>query len=1123
MIGMELLDGICDPSRASELLGLSTDRKEARDEEEIYFEDDDTLFSASLSQTYTGTYTNTNDGTGTYTGTYTYDGTGTSTTETYRTNGLTRGSSGPLMNLSQSAFQKTTPLFDAIDQRYWSTVMHFLSTGQWDKGGRSRLPAVPLKEEARQWSVTLDKSGKVTSRRLPIHAALLNRAPLNVVDKLIELYPNGASCADSQGNLPLHLAFQKEASSDVITYLLDAYPEAVLVKNNAKRARAKKGFLPMECTSSRSKEAKAMIKLCQDRARDLSYNNIATGFDLASSASPRDGNTSVSDVASSAAPKGSKIMRNLSFKPSSERSTTPKDNDAQEDDLMEIQRELDDLRRVGSGGGVNASASSGDPDNQIITKEDSLDLDSWMRSLGNFHGGFLAGALSSKPDDEEGEGGIHLPAIVEAASSASEHVDQASSVFRATKPVKSPSSLGRWINGMPSLSQEDADDRTKESFEVNLTTQSVGTASQSSKKSKPKKRFSFSNPFRKSNGNQKQKEGMEQIDTVTVQSGSSKANLSVSRFSLSAVKDGTSTKPTEATSTGGTTIGSKASSRSWAFASDRSSAASKMSRSARSKSSTSTKGIFSKGPKSWLKRNAGSGQAKKQAQTTQDQSEANISTESLVFAQEEAKALDAGPQGGVLSPWNTEKNSLTRSMTNMMLSNATAANANQVQQQQDHHQDEFESQEFSEPMASAPQEAATGIPRSNRSLGGSFLKMAENSFLENSLLMSSQLAGTLKPEEITPETGRTQNSVDESDTESSSSRSRSSGMSDNDSTTSREESITSSEGRDTAKGQDDPLQETRSSKCTKRGGPAFLPDDKRTAPEASTSTPEGNFVRRFGKRGKRRKKQRRARNASASQISSSSDENKKKSKFGLFRRRKSSENLNTPSDAENAQASKNNDHAAIFTKQLQQKAADAQRRANLARKAISPLSAEGTSVARYNRQGSISSRSRHSDGTEGKKPLPIRADWRAEYEDYFSATQSGTPAEKKSVSGSASSSQAPQKQDAEKELKRQEPGHPKEWHKESKLEQSSLDRKRLSTKGHCAEDILQDLESVSQYDRPFILDSAAASPQQRTQYTMDPAKDIAKDSRDKDAGPVVSESTVETNGNGNVYLVRVQF
>ena len=67
-------------------------------------------------------------------------------------------------------------------------------------------------------------------RLLPIHAAFLGDAPVEVFEALLEAYPAGARGQDDHGMLPIHLGIKKHIGPDVINRLLAAYPECIDVQ-----------------------------------------------------------------------------------------------------------------------------------------------------------------------------------------------------------------------------------------------------------------------------------------------------------------------------------------------------------------------------------------------------------------------------------------------------------------------------------------------------------------------------------------------------------------------------------------------------------------------------------------------------------------------------------------------------------------------------------------------------------------------------------------------------------------------------------------------------------------------------------------------------------------------------
>jgi len=119
----------------------------------------------------------------------------------------------------------------------------------WD-GAMSRLGGYPI--EARTWVVRKEpESDKVRWRLLPIHATCIFRAPLALIEALIEANRDGPQMKDDQGMLPVHLACRNGASKGVVLTLLNAFPESCKV-------RERKGRTPLdlvEASSSQNVEA----------------------------------------------------------------------------------------------------------------------------------------------------------------------------------------------------------------------------------------------------------------------------------------------------------------------------------------------------------------------------------------------------------------------------------------------------------------------------------------------------------------------------------------------------------------------------------------------------------------------------------------------------------------------------------------------------------------------------------------------------------------------------------------------------------------------------------------------------------------------------------------------------
>jgi len=106
----------------------------------------------------------------------------------------------------------------------------------WD-GALSRLEDAPI--EAKTWVSRREyNTDKVRWRLLPLHAVCIFRAPLALIEALIEVYRDGPRMKDDQGMLPVHLACRNGASKGVVLTLLNAYPASVLVRDRKGRSPA---------------------------------------------------------------------------------------------------------------------------------------------------------------------------------------------------------------------------------------------------------------------------------------------------------------------------------------------------------------------------------------------------------------------------------------------------------------------------------------------------------------------------------------------------------------------------------------------------------------------------------------------------------------------------------------------------------------------------------------------------------------------------------------------------------------------------------------------------------------------------------------------------------------------
>mmetsp|Transcript_25363 Transcript_25363/g.53060 ORF Transcript_25363/g.53060 Transcript_25363/m.53060 type:complete len:955 (-) Transcript_25363:200-3064(-) len=116
-----------------------------------------------------------------------------------------------------------TELYVAVQKKDWETAAE-------------RAGSHP--HEAATWVSRKEADGKLRWRLLPLHAAIIFKAPEKTVSALLVAFSQGAACKDDQGMLPLHLAFRNGCEEEVVNLLLMSYPQSVEVQD-------RKGRIPM--------------------------------------------------------------------------------------------------------------------------------------------------------------------------------------------------------------------------------------------------------------------------------------------------------------------------------------------------------------------------------------------------------------------------------------------------------------------------------------------------------------------------------------------------------------------------------------------------------------------------------------------------------------------------------------------------------------------------------------------------------------------------------------------------------------------------------------------------------------------------------------------------------------
>mmetsp|Transcript_10362 Transcript_10362/g.29141 ORF Transcript_10362/g.29141 Transcript_10362/m.29141 type:complete len:573 (-) Transcript_10362:310-2028(-) len=148
---------------------------------------------------------------------------------------------------------KPTDLYSLVEKRQWDHALNLLYN----------LAHYAALTQASTWVVRKEpETGKLRWRLLPLHAAIIFRGPLPVIEALVRAYPGAGRCRDDQGMTPAHLAFRNDAPDEILDEVLNAYPAAIAIKD-------RKGREPLTCAMGSNCTKKTRAKLL------ASYSSIA--------------------------------------------------------------------------------------------------------------------------------------------------------------------------------------------------------------------------------------------------------------------------------------------------------------------------------------------------------------------------------------------------------------------------------------------------------------------------------------------------------------------------------------------------------------------------------------------------------------------------------------------------------------------------------------------------------------------------------------------------------------------------------------------------------------------------------------------------------------------------------
>ncbi len=155
-----------------------------------------------------------------------------------RSNPGSPGGSASVVSFNSTYHRVASPRRTAFECDYDSNPSELYLAVQrkdWD-GALERVATCP--QEASTWVSRKEADGKLRWRLLPLHAAIIFRAPEDTISALLFAFAQGAACKDDQGMLPLHLAIRNGCDENVVNLLLLAYPQSIEIQD-------RKGRTPM--------------------------------------------------------------------------------------------------------------------------------------------------------------------------------------------------------------------------------------------------------------------------------------------------------------------------------------------------------------------------------------------------------------------------------------------------------------------------------------------------------------------------------------------------------------------------------------------------------------------------------------------------------------------------------------------------------------------------------------------------------------------------------------------------------------------------------------------------------------------------------------------------------------
>ena len=109
------------------------------------------------------------------------------------------------------------------------------------------------------------KGEQITKSRLPLHLALQQGAPDEIIQYLVHAFPNAVKCTTETGMLPIHLAMHHGSSYTVLLFLIKEFPGSL-------HCRDHHGRLAIDCAPTGSGVARIRDPSNQERRQARTWS-----------------------------------------------------------------------------------------------------------------------------------------------------------------------------------------------------------------------------------------------------------------------------------------------------------------------------------------------------------------------------------------------------------------------------------------------------------------------------------------------------------------------------------------------------------------------------------------------------------------------------------------------------------------------------------------------------------------------------------------------------------------------------------------------------------------------------------------------------------------------------------